>query len=294
MDYDELLFLVTDRIQKIRQINEVYDLEKNAYIAFSGGKDSTVLHHLVDMALPGNKIPRVFSDTGIDFTDIRIFVKSLAEKDKRFYIIRPGKNITELLKNVGYPFKSKFHSHILDIYSRHGLTGCVYKYAMPEKNTPHSCPQKLQFQFLQPLPFKMSDKCCMYLKKKPFKDFERLFNRKIGMTGMRREEKGHREKLECLVFEGRGISRFHPLAPMSNEWIEAFIINYNVQLCRLYYPPFNFKRTGCKGCPYNIKLQEELDTLEKLLPNERKQCEMIWAPVYKEYRRLGYRLEKED
>ena len=31
--------------------------------------------------------------------------------------------------------------------------------------------------------------------------------------------------------------------------------------------------------------------MEKLLPNERKQCEIIWKPVYEEYRRIGYRLK---
>lgn len=33
---------------------------------------------------------------------------------------------------------------------------------------------------------------------------------------------------------------------------------------------------------------------EFLFPNERKQCEIIWKPVYAEYRRLGYRLRKDD
>ena len=35
-------FLLADRIQKIKSINELYDLEHKAYISFSGGKDSTV------------------------------------------------------------------------------------------------------------------------------------------------------------------------------------------------------------------------------------------------------------
>ena len=30
---------------------------------------------------------------------------------------------------------------------------------------------------------------------------------------------------------------------------------------------------------------------DKVLPNERKQCEFIWKPVYEEYRRIGYRLK---
>lgn len=56
-----------DRIQVIKTTNEKYNLENNAYISFSGGKDSVVLSHLVDLALPNNKIPRVFINTGIEY-----------------------------------------------------------------------------------------------------------------------------------------------------------------------------------------------------------------------------------
>ena len=60
------LFLLQDRLQKIRQIVNKYG-EENFYISFSGGKDSTVLSALVDIALPENRIPRVYVDTGIDY-----------------------------------------------------------------------------------------------------------------------------------------------------------------------------------------------------------------------------------
>ena len=73
-----------------------------------------------------------------------------------------------------------------------------------------------------------------------------------------------------------------------------FIEKNNIKLCKLYYEPFNFKRTGCKGCPFSLDLQEQLTIMETYLPNERKQCEIIWGPVYKEYRRLGYRLCKNE
>lgn len=49
-------FLLFDRLQKINSVVDQYG-EENFYISFSGGKDSTVLSELVDMALPGNKIP---------------------------------------------------------------------------------------------------------------------------------------------------------------------------------------------------------------------------------------------
>lgn len=67
-------FLLQDRLGVIRDTINKYG-EDNFYISFSGGKDSTVVHHLVDMALPGNKIPRVFSNTGIEYNAIVEFVR---------------------------------------------------------------------------------------------------------------------------------------------------------------------------------------------------------------------------
>ena len=73
-------FLLADRIQKIKSMNELYDLENNAYISFSGGKDSTVLHYLIDEALPNNKIPRVYLNTGIEYKSVVSFVERERER----------------------------------------------------------------------------------------------------------------------------------------------------------------------------------------------------------------------
>lgn len=98
----------------------------------------------------------------------------------------------------------------------------------------------------------------------------------------------------CVIYDSNNnIVKFHPLLVVDEEWEDCFLKENNIKLCNLYYPPFNFKRTGCKGCPFNLKLQEDLETMKQLLPNEYKQCEIMWKPVYDEYRRLGYRLNAE-
>lgn len=56
-----------DRIGIIRDINKKYDLENNSYLSFSGGKDSLIVHHLLDLAIPNNKIPRVYINIGIEY-----------------------------------------------------------------------------------------------------------------------------------------------------------------------------------------------------------------------------------
>lgn len=111
---------------------------------------------------------------------------------------------------------------------------------------------------------------------------------------MRAEEGGLRKQIKgCILTDDRGhLKKFHPLLVVSEEFEEWFIERQSIKLCKLYYPPFNFKRTGCKGCPLSLELQNQLEVMSYLLPNERKQCELIWKPIYDEYRRIGYRLKK--
>lgn len=110
--------LLEDRLGVIRSMNEKYDFNNNAYISFSGGKDSTVVRHLIDMALPGNTIPRVFANTGIEFIAISDFVKEMQKTDQRIEIIKPSKPIKATLDEVGYPFKSKEYSNWVKVYQR--------------------------------------------------------------------------------------------------------------------------------------------------------------------------------
>ena len=112
---------------------------------------------------------------------------------------------------------------------------------------------------------------------------------------MQANEGGARLKLTCIITDKNGdLIKFHPLAVINEQWENWFIDKYKVKLCELYYPPYNFTRTGCKGCPYSLTLEKDLETMEKYLPNERKQCEIIWKPIYNEYRRIGYRLKKTE
>lgn len=109
-----------------------------------------------------------------------------------------------------------------------------------------------------------------------------------------RDEGGRRTKGVCMLFRQNNLKLFQPLISVTKEWEEWFIKEYNIKICDIYQEPYNFIRTGCKGCPFALHLQEELDVLERFFPAERKQCELIWQPVYDEYRRLGYRLKPDN
>ena len=291
-------FILQDRIQKIQQIITKYG-EENFYIAFSGGKDSTVLHHLIDMAIPKNNIPRVYCNTGIELKMIQDFVTELWCNDDRIVTIRPSVNIRETLETYGYPFKSKKHSKVVKIYQKYGTTQTtkVYLGECPTKNKteiePKSfqCPDCLRYQFNEDFKIKISDACCYRMKEQPMIERAKRNNKLYSIIGIRSSEGGRRMKAKCLAFENKKLKSFQPLVPINEEWEEWFINEYDIKICDIYKPPFNFNRTGCKGCPFAIHLQSELDILETFFPAERKQCELIWKPVYDEYRRINYRLK---
>lgn len=290
-------FILQDRLGVIRDTIHKYG-EENFYISFSGGKDSTVVHHLVDMALPDNKIPRVFANTGIEYNDVVMFVKTMAQNDDRIVMLQPKKNIKKVLEEVGYPFKSKEHAKKVEQYQcRNTITEHLKNYInrTGKYQGEYGCPSILRYQFTPQCTLKISHRCCNELKKKPTTKYVKETGRSIIITGMMREEGGARQRIECVHFKNGEITKFHPLAKVNSDWEHWFIDEYNIPLCKLYYPPYNFRRTGCKGCPFALTLSEDLATMDACgMENERRQCEFIWKPVYDEYRRLGYRLKREE
>lgn len=297
MTENELLLF--DRKIKIQSVIKQYG-EENFYVAYSGGKDSTVLSALIDMALPGNRIPRVYANTGIEYQLILDFVNKEREKDDRIVIIKPSVPIKKMLEKEGYPFKSKSHSEFVHRYQNKGKTLSVKQYlGEREDKEPwqRSCPKCLKYQFTDENALKISDKCCNRLKEEPVSRWSREHNKPYGIIGLMKAEGGRRRTAKCVVFSDKAntkLTKFQPLVPVTKEWEDWFIDEYGIDICDIYKEPYNFPRTGCKGCPFVVNLQYELDTLEEYFPNERKQCEIIWKPVYDEYRRIGYRLKNNE
>lgn len=285
-------FLLQDRLQKIKQIINQYG-EENFYLSFSGGKDSTVLSALVDMALPNNQIPRVYANTGIELNMIRDFVFDMANRDDRIVIIKPSVSIKQMLEKEGYPFKSKIHSKCVNLYQSDPAKNMWKGYTgqRPQYWHTRTCPKKLMYQFTEENKLRISDLCCVKMKEEPLLKWSKDNDRNIVIIGIMKEEGGRRTQSKCLQFSGKKLKKFQPLVPVTKDWEEWLISEFNIKICDIYYPPYNFDRTGCKGCPFSIHLQKELDVLEKYFPAERKQCEIIWKPVYDEYRRIGYRLK---
>lgn len=100
----ELQALPLDRKIQISQARIIEWYQKHngkVIVSFSGGKDSTVLLHLVRTLYPD--VPAVFSNTGLEYPEIQRFVRSIPN----VAIVTPKMRFDEVISTYGYPLIGK-------------------------------------------------------------------------------------------------------------------------------------------------------------------------------------------
>ena len=284
---------------RIRQWVEYWDAkswednkEYMPYVSFSGGKDSTVLAHIARSMYPD--IPLVFLDTGLEFPEIRAFVKSFIKNDEQsqrikvkkswcdvyeksnLYIVYPVKTFKQVIEEDGYPVISK------------EVAGCVagakvgnVRWKRLQGTLTYGDGQRSAFnhekwKFLLDAPFRVSDKCCNYLKKSPAKYFEKIFNGVPIIATMTEES-----RMRKMKYLKEGCNAFHSNRPKSQPisfWTQQDILTY----LKMYKVPYasiygdivesemgelqttGEKRTGCMFCMFGVHLEKGENRFQRM------------------------------
>lgn len=276
----------TDLDKKVRnachRIEELYyETEGKCYVSFSGGKDSTTLLALIKLCeevytIPPNSIPAVFSNTGIELGVTVSFVSWVKENwYTNVQIIRPEKSFDWILKNTGKPALSKLKSEELHRWQNQNRTQNLYRSLVIGKTLKgkNASKTKIADKYMHMLSdefsISISQKCCDYLKKKPFRKYTKYGDYKGQIIGIRMNEGGVRESVvqkrllnggKLCTYYQHGMIMKAPVIDWTDEDMEKFIEKYGVPLSDAY-TKYGFRRTGCMCCPYSQNLINDLKYL---------------------------------
>lgn len=228
-----------------RRIREWVDYwHDDVYVSFSGGKDSTVLKHIVDSMY--DNIPAVFVNTGLEYPEIQNFVREVkAGKYECFNpdveIIRPEMRFDEVIQKYGYPVISKEVSHA--VYCVREIGGKSSDYYMKrfngellDKNGQKSMFNIEKWKPMLDAPFKIGSGCCDVMKKRPIKRYARQTGRKAIIGTMAEESRMRLTKwlkYGCNAYDGKDQTS-KPLSFWTEQDILHYIKEYNVPYCPVY------------------------------------------------------------
>lgn len=264
----------------------------DVYISFSGGKDSTVLLHLVRELYP--EVPAVYVDTGLEYPEIRDFVKTI----DNVTWLRPEMNFKEVILKYGYPIISKEQSAFIQEY-RTTKSEKLKKIRL-EGNKYGRGKISKKWRFLIDAPFLIGDKCCDIMKKNPAKKYEK----ETGLhpyIGTMAEESAQRKsnwiKYGCNAFE-KTRPTSQPLSFWTEQDILQYIRDYNIDYAKEVYGSIvedengllhttGCQRTGCEFCLYGAQCEKGKGRLERIKEMHPKRYEFIMRPV--DENGLGYK-----
>lgn len=268
------------------------------YVSFSGGKDSTVLLHIVREIFP--EVEAVFVNTGLEYPAIQHFVKTF----DNVTILRPEMRFDEVIKKYGYPIIGKEVSNT--IYdARRSIEKGQFDTTRVRKMLGEDYTMRFNHQKYKPLlytDFIVSDKCCNIMKKKPMYAYEKKTG-KVPILGQLADESLKREtawlKTGCNAFDAKR-PQSNPMAFWTEQDVLEYIKRYNIPIAAVYgevvyqaepeqmrledYGVKNcgteplcttgLDRTGCIFCAFGAHLDKEsrFERLKQTHPRQYEYC----------------------
>lgn len=290
--------------QRIQQWYEYW--EGKVFVSFSGGKDSTVLKHIVDNMY--NDVPSIFVNTGLEYPEIQKFVRDIKNGKHECFnsdveILRPKMRFDEVIKKYGYPAISKEISETV-YYAKHAKNG-KYKTSRvqrlngewKDKNGNKSAYNCEKWKFMLDAPFDIANHCCAVMKKNPSAKYAKEKGRKQIVATMANESRLRYQKWMqrgCNAFEGKKPSS-QPMSFWTEQDVLLYLKKYNVPYCSVYgdivykddkgffyedtlceggvLTTTGCDRTGCIFCMFGCHLEKEPNRFQRLKETHPKQYE---------------------
>lgn len=298
------------------RILEWYKLhDGKAYVSFSGGKDSTVLADIAAKICKANDYELVlwFCDTGLEFPEIKVHVKQFAEWLKEKYEInvnlvidypkdkKTGNRISfkDVILQNGYPIVSKEVAKCvqeakigLEVYNGTKYVARIQRLngEFLDKDGNKSKYNMKKWKFLLDAPFKISDKCCDIMKKKPAARFRRQ-TKLYPIIGVMADESQLRKQQwlrhGCNYDDGKNPSS-KPLSIWTEQDVLQYIVKYNLPIAPIYgdivevdgkLKTTKADRTGCVFCGFGCTLEKEPNRFQRLKTTHPKLWEYCMKPI---------------
>lgn len=230
----------------------------------------------------------------------------LATKGTMIFL-KPTKSKVQIIKEFGYPIISKTTADKIEQLQnpneknatiRHAiLTGETGKQGGYKNSHFMRLPDKWQRLFVQQeAPFKVSGKCCYYMKEKPCNRYSKETGRSVYMALMASEH-GRREisliKHGCNYY-GKTVTRSCPFAIFSRQDILRLALELETPVPTIYgeidwqsdgtLKTTRAKRTGCTMCGFGIHMEKRPHRFDRLRHDNPKEWsfwmyDMGWGKV---------------
>lgn len=242
---DEVDLYLMDLKSKFKKI----DFTKY-YLAYSGGRDSHFLFWFIKNILKDDKIKTVSVNTRLEHPQISTRMYNNADE-----VLISKYKFNEIKEKYGLPCFTKQQDEFIDRYQRGSRAKSTLKFINGgDKGSKFGLSKFARNLLFSGKLHKVSNKCCFYLKKKSFKDYEKKTKLK-SIQGIRKSEGIMRNKYNsCLNKNGS----FTPIFDLTDDLLEQIEKKYNIEVPEIYK---FLNRTGCMGCPYGRNTEIELSLI---------------------------------